>query len=45
VNRQLSPWIKGFSQRLIHGAAALFTLRLLGLSHMGTASFKLETLA
>jgi len=42
VNHGLSPWIKGFSQPFIDGASAMFTLRLHDLSHMETASLKLE---
>jgi hypothetical protein len=45
VNRGLSPQYKGFLQRFIDGARALFTLRLRALSHMETARTELETLA
>jgi hypothetical protein len=37
VNRALSLQFKGFLQRFIDGATALFTLRLRTLSHMETA--------
>jgi len=45
VNRGLSPPDKGFSQPFIDAARSLFTLRWQALSHMGTGSFKFETLA
>jgi hypothetical protein len=45
VNRGLSLQYKGFLQRFIDGAGALFTLRLHPLSHMETAWIELETLA
>jgi hypothetical protein len=45
VNRGLSLQYKGFLQRFIDGGPALFTLRLLTLSHMETGAKKLETVA
>jgi hypothetical protein len=45
VNRGLSLQYKGFLQRFIDAAYAVFTLRLHALSHMETGARKFETLA